>query len=195
MPSNQSVKQSLALIENDSSKVLGLVVGEHKPEPGAFIPRAGKSTSQHSWRPRKWKSDTELDAQSPPELALQVPDPSKTYMVVALDIDAPFVSFDVLGPILHWIQPGLKSTTTSSSLAATEPFVANYIGPAPPPGSGPHRYVFFLYEQPVGFDGKKYAPADGKNLSNWNRMRYSLDAWEKEAKLGPVVAVNYFKSN
>jgi phosphatidylethanolamine-binding protein len=73
--------------------------------------------------------------------------------------------------------------------------VANYIGPAPPPGSSPHRYVFFLYEQPVGFEGKKYAPPNGGNLSNWNRMRYSLDAWEKEAQLGPVVAINYFKSN
>ena len=45
MPSNQSVKQSLVLIENDSSKVLGLVVGKHKPKPGAFIPKGGKSAS------------------------------------------------------------------------------------------------------------------------------------------------------
>jgi phosphatidylethanolamine-binding protein (PEBP) family uncharacterized protein len=46
MPSNQSVKQGLALIENDPSKVLGLVVGKHSPKPGAFIPKAGKVTSQ-----------------------------------------------------------------------------------------------------------------------------------------------------
>ena len=139
--------------------------------------------------------DRGSDAQSPPELAFQVPDPSKTYMVVALDIDAPFASFDILGPILHWIQPGLRSTTGSLALRATEPFVANYIGPAPPPGSGPHRYVFFLYEQPVGFEGKKYAPPNGGNLSNLHRMRYGLDAWEKETRLGLVLAVNYFKSN
>jgi hypothetical protein len=43
MPYNQSVKQSLVLIENDSSKILGLVVGEHKPQPGPFIPKRGKS--------------------------------------------------------------------------------------------------------------------------------------------------------
>lgn len=48
MPSNQSVKQSLVLIDKDPSKVLGLVVGEHKPKPGAFIPRSGKSTAQLS---------------------------------------------------------------------------------------------------------------------------------------------------
>lgn len=114
-------------------------------------------------------------------------------MVVSLDIDAPFPSFGVLGPILHWIQPGLKAR--NGQLEVTEPFVANYIGPAPPPGSSPHRYIFFLYEQPEGFDGKRYAPPNGQNLSNWYRMRYDLDAWEKEIGLGKVLAANYFTSN
>jgi phosphatidylethanolamine-binding protein (PEBP) family uncharacterized protein len=114
-------------------------------------------------------------------------------LVVGLDIDAPFPSFGVLGPILHWIQPGLKDN--DGQLDKTEPFVANYIGPAPPPGSSPHRYVFFLYEQPTGFDGQKYAPPNGQNLGNWHRMRYDLDAWEKEVHLGSVLAVNYFTSN
>jgi hypothetical protein len=66
---------------------------------------------------------------------------------------------------------------------------------APPPGSSPHRYSFFLFEQPGGFNGKKYAPAGGKPLINWHRMRYDLDSWQKEAKLGEPLAVNYFLSN
>jgi phosphatidylethanolamine-binding protein (PEBP) family uncharacterized protein len=127
-----------------------------------------------------------------------VPSTSSTYLVIGLDIDAPFPSFDVLGPILHWVQPGLKAeepTGAATPLKVTQPFVANYIGPAPPPGSSPHRYIFFLYEQPADFDVAKHAPADGKPLSNWHRMRASLDDLEREYKLGPVLAVNYFKSN
>lgn len=124
-------------------------------------------------------------------------------MVVALDIDAPFPSFGVLGPILHWIQPDLKATPVDGppsspqqySLSSTTPFVANYIGPAPPPGSGPHRYVFFLYEQPPSFEGHRFAPPNGQKLSNGRRIRYSLDEWEEEARLERVLAVNYFKSN
>jgi phosphatidylethanolamine-binding protein len=120
-------------------------------------------------------------------------------MVICLDIDAPFPSFGVLGPILHWIQPGLKPERAADGksilTSSGTPFVANYIAPAPPPGSSSHRYVFLLYEQPAGFDGKKYAPAGGKNLGNWHRMRYDLGAFEKEAKLGPVLAANYFCSN
>ncbi|KAE8159876.1 phosphatidylethanolamine-binding protein [Aspergillus tamarii] len=174
MPKNRSVKAALALIDQDPTKILGLTVGSHaNVKPGQYIRRA--------------------DAQSHPTLTFDVPSPSATYMVVSLDIDAPFPSFGVLGPILHWIQPGLKAR--NGQLEVTKPFVANYIGPAPPLGSSPHRYIFFLYEQPETFDGRKYAPPDGQNLSNWYRMRYDLDAWEKEIGLGAVLAVNYFTSN
>ncbi|KAE8447819.1 hypothetical protein EG329_010048 [Mollisiaceae sp. DMI_Dod_QoI] len=178
MPSNKSVKRNLELIEKDTSKVLGLKISTKTIAPGMYIPKA--------------------EAQSPPELSFAVPSPTSTYIVIGLDIDAPFPSFDLLGPILHWIQPGLKVTPSDSGLAvlsSSEPFVANYIGPAPPPLGGPHRYIFFLYEQPNDFDGKKYAPPGGKTLGNFDRMRYDLDAFEKEARLGPALAVNYFKSN
>jgi len=72
--------------------------------------------------------------------------------------------------------------------------VADYAGAAPPPLSAPHRYVFLLFEQPEGFDALKYAPAGGKTMGIWLRMRYDLGAFEKEIKLGPVIACNYFKS-
>jgi phosphatidylethanolamine-binding protein (PEBP) family uncharacterized protein len=119
-------------------------------------------------------------------------------MLIALDIDAPFPRLSVLGPILHWMQPGLTATPSPSGpskLESSEPFVANYIGPAPPPLGGPHRYCFFLYEQPDGFEGKKYAPPGEKTMGNFQRMRYDLDVFEKEAGLGAALAVNYFNSN
>jgi phosphatidylethanolamine-binding protein (PEBP) family uncharacterized protein len=195
MPVNNSVKRSLKTIEKDTSKVLGLKVGGKDVTPGEYIPKARKF-----W----WSkggvvvTDSPLEAQVPPELSFNVTSPSSTYIGIGLDIDAPFPAFGPLGPILHWIQPGLKANSPSagsSTLASSDPFVADYIGPAPPPFGGPHRYIFFLYEQPADFDGKKYAPPDGKSLSNWLRMRFDLDDFEKKANLGPVLAVNYFKSN
>ncbi|KUJ17066.1 phosphatidylethanolamine-binding protein-like protein [Mollisia scopiformis] len=175
MPVNNSVKKGLELIEKDTSKVLGLTVGKNVVTPGMYIPKA--------------------EAQSPPELPFAAPSPSATYLVIGLDIDAPFPAFGPLGPILHWIQPGLKASPSTSTLTSNEPFVANYIGPAPPPFGGAHRYIFFLYEQPAGFDGKQLAPPGGKKLGNGSRMRFDLDAFEKKEKLGPILAVNYFKSN
>lgn len=83
------------------------------------------------------------------------------------------------------------------TLKADAPFIANWIGPEPPPGSGPHRYVFLLYEQPEGFEaaGKKYAPAEGKEMGIWGRVRFDLDGFEREVGLGKAVAANYFLSN
>ncbi|KAL2106911.1 hypothetical protein VUR80DRAFT_5951 [Thermomyces stellatus] len=182
MPTSKSIEKALSLIKgDDASSVLGLRVGTHTDvQPGQYIPRA--------------------DAQSPPELFVRGLSQNTTYMVVSVDVDAPFPSFGVLGPILHWIQPGLQpapseSGTDAYALKITAPCVANYIGPAPPPGSSPHRYIFMLYEQPGGFDGAKYAPPGGKELGTMSRLRYDLDSWGEQVKLGPPVAANYFTSN
>ena len=116
-------------------------------------------------------------------------------MVICLDLDAPFPSLGVLGPILHWIQPGFRASEGTDTLTTHEPFITNFIGPAPPPLSSPHRYTFFLYEEPEGFDGQKYALPGGRQTPNTKRMRYDMDAWVKTAGLGQPIAVNYFKSN
>jgi phosphatidylethanolamine-binding protein (PEBP) family uncharacterized protein len=97
------------------------------------------------------------------------------------------------------LQPGLRPEKavdgTINLVARDAPFIADYAGPGPPPPSSLHRYVFLLYEQPEGFDPIKFAPPGGKKVGMRPRMRYDLKAFEKEAKLGPVVAVNYFLSN
>lgn len=193
MPANASVKRILSAVENDSSKTLGVTVNGKAITTKQYIPRAGASSLSRS-RTHVHTLTISTESQSAPEISYAVPDPSATYMVVALDIDAPFPTFDLLGPILHWIQPGFKAGP-NNVLTSSEPFVANYIGPAPPPCSSPHRYVFFLFEQPNDFNGKKYAPANEKPLSNWHRMRYDLDVWQKTAKLGEPLAANYFLSN
>jgi hypothetical protein len=79
--------------------------------------------------PYKFYSLTLLtDAQSAPEISFAVPNPAATYIVVALDLDAPFPSFGALGPIEHWVQPGFKADE-NNVLTTNEPFVANYIPP------------------------------------------------------------------
>ncbi|CAJ2502357.1 Uu.00g097510.m01.CDS01 [Anthostomella pinea] len=174
MPTNKSANDALAGLAKGGEK-LGLVVGGKNIEPGQYIPKA--------------------EAQTAPEISL--PNAGGEYIVVSLDMDAPFPSFNLLGPIHHWTQPGFTPTTPGEAALSSgnTPFIANYIGPAPPPGSGPHRYVFFLYQQPEAFDGKAYAPPNGQTVPNMKRMRYDLDDFEQKAKLGPIVACNYFTSN
>ncbi|KAJ6132145.1 Protease inhibitor (Tfs1) [Penicillium samsonianum] len=188
MPSDNHVKAALSLIE-DKSKVLGLTIGTHENvQPGTYLPR--KSTDQQS----EYELTKTTAAQEPPKLSFTGANPTSTYLVVSLDIDAPFTSFRILSPILHWIQSDIR-VTSEGALEFDAPFVANYIGPSPPPLSAPHRYLFFLYEQPADFDLTAHAPAGGKKLGNSNRIRYDLDAWAEQIKLGPLVAFNYFTCN
>lgn len=49
MPANESVTKGLALIEKDTSKVLGLKVGKEEITPGAFVPKAGESLRQQAF--------------------------------------------------------------------------------------------------------------------------------------------------
>ncbi|KAF7192150.1 Protein D1 [Pseudocercospora fuligena] len=171
MPANKS---AFAAVESSTGQELTLRFNAETIKHADYVPKA--------------------KAQQAPQLIFSSAKPDQTYLVVALDLDAPFVNIPVLGPILHWIQPGLKASA-DSILSKSEPFVADYIGPAPPPPSGPHRYSFFLYEQPEDFDGKKYAPPSGAKLPAIKRMRYDLDAFQKEAGLGKIVGCTYFKSN
>lgn len=174
MPENKSANAALANLTNGGKK-LGLKMGGKDIEPGQYLPK--------------------VEAQSAPEISLAGAEGD--YIAVCLDMDAPFPSFPILGPIHHWTQPGFKPTAPGQSTltSGSTPFVADYIGPAPPPGSGPHRYAFFLYEQPNGFDGKAFAPPDGQKLPALQRMRTDLDAFEKKAGLGDIIACNYFTSN
>ncbi|KAK8131159.1 hypothetical protein PG984_007597 [Apiospora sp. TS-2023a] len=178
MPANKSADRALAALKGDTSKRLGLTVGKHTAvDPESYIPRA--------------------EAQSPPEIMYTAASPDKAYLIMCLDLDAPFKSLPILGPIWHWCQSGVKISSGGApgKLEWSEPPVVNYIGPAPPPGASPHRYVFFLYEQPAGFDAMAHAPAKGKEVGPTSRMWFSLDDWEAKVGLGEVLALNYFTSN
>jgi phosphatidylethanolamine-binding protein (PEBP) family uncharacterized protein len=119
-------------------------------------------------------------------------------MVINLDIDAPFPSLNVLSPALHWLQTGLQPQNVDGVTKlqfSNTPCVVNYAPPGPPPISAPHRYLFLLYEQPANFNVKEWAPAGGKDVGIWPRVRYDLGAFEKKIGLGPVLAANYFSSD
>ncbi|BGP21616.1 carboxypeptidase Y inhibitor [Rhodotorula toruloides] len=70
------------------------------------------------------------------------PGQDSKFTVVLADPDAPSRKDPKWAPFRHWVLadvvPGQAAGTT----------VVTYMGPAPPQGTGPHRYVFLLYAQP-----------------------------------------------
>ncbi|KAJ7694106.1 phosphatidylethanolamine-binding protein [Mycena rosella] len=102
-------------------------------------------------------------------------------------VDADVVGTDESGGVSrHWLENAvtLESDTVSNASAKT---ITAYAGPGPASGSGPHRYVVLLYQQPSTFT----APANLSTLVD-GVQKFDLTAYVKDSGLGDLVAANYF---
>ncbi|KAL4970596.1 YbhB/YbcL family Raf kinase inhibitor-like protein [Aspergillus stella-maris] len=142
---------------------------------------------------------TKKETQSTPTLTLPSSFGEGTYTVIALDIDAPFVSLNFLSPIVHWMQTDLEPSTTQDEssevglkLETSEPPVIPWLPAGPPPGAAPHRYVFLLYKQ----EKEVNSELKGRGIGKLARMRFDLSKMLGELGLaGRVVAGNWFVAN
>lgn len=94
-----------------------------------------------------------FETQRPPKIVYNNDHPF--YVVIMYDPDA------VGGTYLHWIQ-GSDFTTYLS-----------YKGPAPPPNTGDHHYIFELYIKPKDFDPKVKERSIQKNIED-SKMEWGL---------------------
>jgi len=109
---------------------------------------------------------------------------SAKYTVLMVDTNYPGSS-NPNGLYLHWLQNDAtlaSDGTITNSTAAVIP----YAGPAPPSGSGPHRYTVLLYAQLANFTAPSTpAPNSGVHLIN-------LASYISSAGLGTPLAGSYF---
>jgi len=75
------------------------------------------------------------DVQEEPKINLHI-DPNKFYTLIKYDPDA------VGGTMIHWAKVNITNNDIKNGN-----IIIPYKGPAPPPKSGKHRYIFNLYEQ------------------------------------------------
>ncbi|KZV62106.1 PEBP-like protein [Peniophora sp. CONT] len=116
---------------------------------------------------------------------------SSTFVLFALDPDAPTPQNTSLANFVHWVQPNLKVSgpvSTFAPLVNSTPALFEYISPGPPPTSDAHRYTFVLFEQPEGFEAAAIAniPAD--------RTAFDLDAFATAVGLQAPVAGTFFRT-
>jgi len=127
------------------------------------------------------------------------------YILVQIDLDAPFASAPFLAPICHGINTDLVVSGEVDAagfvkLESSVPAVVPH-GPAgPPPLAAPHRYVFMLWQQTErsGEDQIRAALAleKGKEVAISSRMRFDEEGFEKNMNLSAEpLAGNYFTSN
>jgi hypothetical protein len=94
------------------------------------------------------------------------------------------------GQTRHWLVNGVTLTGSNSSLnvsTASGVAVTSYAGPAPAAGSGPHRYVIMLIQQPSTF-----SPPANLTQPNVGVSVFHLTDYISTSHLGPIVAAMYF---
>jgi phosphatidylethanolamine-binding protein (PEBP) family uncharacterized protein len=104
-----------------------------------------------------------------------------------IDPDAPSRKDPKIREFLHWLVvniPG-ENLNKGDTLAA-------YVGSGPPQGTDLHRYVFVTYKQPELMDIKdiKIIP----NNSRDGRMKFSIQKFADDHKLGPPIAGNMYQA-
>ncbi|KAF1806408.1 phosphatidylethanolamine-binding protein [Mucor lusitanicus] len=79
-----------------------------------------------------------------PKVAFIAPDETAEYTLLVVDPDAPSKEDPKWGPYRHWVITNIPASGDLSKGNALAP----YMGPAPPPKTRDHRYIFLLYKQP-----------------------------------------------
>ncbi|QGA17308.1 hypothetical protein EYB26_004979 [Talaromyces marneffei] len=181
-------------LKNGAIRTLGVSIGQVTITPGLKIAKAGEDRLFSLELIKSDKSSSETH-QAPKLTAPSDLPKDSSYAVICLDLDAPFISWNFMSPIAHFIQTDLKASQVEGGvleLKSGEPTIGPWVGAGPPPGAQPHRYVFYLYEQ-KGTDSSIASKI--KPFSTTQRFRVDFDALVKKLGLGEIIAVNYFVSN
>ncbi|KAF9422038.1 hypothetical protein BGZ94_008689 [Podila epigama] len=124
------------------------------------------------------------DTQHVPQVSFQSDSPTDKYTLIMAN--APSRQDPKWGEYRHWVVSNLSGASDfqpANVSQGTE--LTAYMGPAPPQGSGPHRYVFLLYKQ---------APGTAQVLSNpltSQRNNFSTNDFTSQTNL-QLVGANYF---
>jgi phosphatidylethanolamine-binding protein (PEBP) family uncharacterized protein len=119
------------------------------------------------------------------------------------DPDAPQRGNERAGPWLHWIQAAFRGNDISNGKTLGRLFfffflykikfclnlIADYQGPAPPSGTGPHQYIFLLYKSASGDtsrDDESIAVSD-----SGKRKQFNLKKFENDHQLQLVATTSY----
>jgi len=153
---------------------------------------AGKSQSNQlviQYHNKQFQDGDELkksDTQATPSVQINAEtDPEKPHFTLIMaDPDAPQRGNERAGPWLHWIQAAFKGNDISNGKT-----LADYQGPAPPSGTGPHQYIFLLYKSTTG-DTSRHGGSIAVTDSG-KRQKFHLKQFEKDHQLQLVATTSY----
>ncbi|KAK9890520.1 hypothetical protein WA026_010596 [Henosepilachna vigintioctopunctata] len=113
-------------------------------------------------------------------------DDSALYTICMLDPDAPSKADQRFREFLHWLVVNAPMNNVKKGTT-----IAEYVGAAPPKGTGLHRYIILVYKQ------KEKLRCDEKKITSKTtsgRAMFSNKAFARKYDLGLLIAGNLFLS-
>uniref|UniRef100_A0A1Y1N6P1 Phosphatidylethanolamine-binding protein n=1 Tax=Photinus pyralis TaxID=7054 RepID=A0A1Y1N6P1_PHOPY len=128
---------------------------------------------------------TPTQVKDPPSVQWNA-DPNKFYLLVMTDPDAPSRSKPDFREWHHWLVGNIPGLDVEKGEHLSE-----YIGSAPPEGTGLHRYVLLVYEQQgqITFDEPRLT-----NTSANGREKFSIRKLAQKYNLGEPIAGNFYQA-
>jgi len=128
---------------------------------------------------------TPTQVKNPPKVSWEA-DSKKLYVLCMTDPDAPSRKDPKFREWHHYLVGNIPGSDISKGDVLSE-----YVGSGPPEGTGKHRYVWLVYEQPgkLTFDEKRLT-----NRSGDHRGKFSIRNFAKKYKLGQPIAGNFYQA-
>ncbi|KAG0006706.1 hypothetical protein BGZ65_004951 [Modicella reniformis] len=137
------------------------------------------------------------ETQQVPKVSFMADSPMDKFTLIMTDPDAPSRNDPKMREFRLWIVTNIPGVNDNPEDLLTKDLnkgtvVTEYMGPAPPAGSGPHRYVFLLYKQP-GPDNQLTPDALATLATPLGPDRRGFQSRSFARKAGlELVGVNYF---
>ncbi|QRW14451.1 phosphatidylethanolamine-binding protein (PEBP) family [Ceratobasidium sp. AG-Ba] len=153
------------------------------PKPSAKHKSKKSKKSKTVLPGKKFAKDV---TEAAPEISIKGPGWPGAYVFFLLDPDAPSNQDPKWAQVRHMFMGNLtlggfsKHVTNAVVLTNQTVAVNDYMPPAPPAGTGPHRYVALLYAQPPDFN---YSFLDTSERKHFNITKFS-----KKSGLGTPLA-------
>lgn len=123
------------------------------------------------------------DVQSRPSVVWWPAKADTYYTLSMVDPDAPDRKTHIYREINHWLVVNIPLQYIDKGIV-----IASYTGSMPPAGSGNHRYVFLVYQQPNRLDVKEPIITNNSLM----RRNFNIRQFSEKYNLGDPVAVNFF---
>jgi len=127
--------------------------------------------------------------------------PDKFYTLAMIDPDAPSRKAPIFGEYLHWMVVNIEGGGGADAGDSKKDeniyngtVLATYRPPGPPQGSGLHRYVFLMYEQPSSGGKVSFNETADTFITRESRARFSVRKFAKKYNFGEPIAANFFQA-